>query len=219
MKKLTVIGILITFIWLSAFAVVLVANWDSAKKLSLNEWGDFLAGITAPLALIWIVIGYFLQSEELRLNTRALEAQHDELKRQVSETAILAKNSERQAIAAEQLAYVNKSETERAALRALAEVQPIFRSLKRGSEGRTQYLTWITNVGTAVKNLSIMSEDPEISLTLNPNDVFEYERQVKLRADGVTKFPFNFSIEYDDLVGNRHKKNFQMTHPHDFREI
>lgn len=219
MKNLTIVGLLITVIWLGAFAVALFANWDSARELSLNEWGDFLAGITAPLALIWIVIGYFLQSEELRLNTRALEAQHDELKRQVSETAILAKNSERQAIAAEQLAYVNKSETERAALRALAEVQPIFRSLRRGSEGPAQYRTWITNVGAAVKNLSIMAEDPSISLTLNPNDVFEYEREVKLRADGVTRFPFNFSIEYDDMVGHRHRKNFQMTQPHDFREV
>lgn len=219
MKKLTLVGLLITTLWLGAFAAVLISNWSSASKLSLNEWGDFLAGITAPLALIWIVIGYFLQGEELRLNTRALEAQHDELKRQVNETAILAKNSERQAIAAEQLAYVSKSETERAALRALAEVQPIFRSLRRGSESPAQYRTWITNVGAAVKNLSIRTDNPNISLSLNPNDVFEHEREVKLRADGVTKFPFDFSIEYEDMVGNRHTKNFQMTHPHDFREI
>ena len=49
--------------------------------MTLNEWGDFLAGTTAPLALFWLVIGYFQHGEELRLNTEALNAQKEELRR------------------------------------------------------------------------------------------------------------------------------------------
>ncbi len=71
-----------------------------------NEWGDFLAGGTAPLALLWLVIGYFQHGEGLSLNTEALKTQQEELRRQVEETASLAKNSERQAKAAEKLAHI-----------------------------------------------------------------------------------------------------------------
>ena len=34
--------------------------------LSLHEWGDYLAGITGPLALIWVIASVFLQGKELR---------------------------------------------------------------------------------------------------------------------------------------------------------
>lgn len=49
----------------------------------LNDIGDFLAGIFAPLAFIWLVVGYFLQGAELSLNTRALALQVQEMQESV----------------------------------------------------------------------------------------------------------------------------------------
>ena len=69
--------------------------------MTLNEWGDFLAGVTAPLALGWIVIGYFQYGQEIRVNTTALEWQKAELRRQAEETARLVKATEKQADVAE----------------------------------------------------------------------------------------------------------------------
>ncbi len=59
--------------------------------MSPNEWGDFLAGLTAPMAFLWLIIGYMLQKQELRLSTEALGEQQVELARQVHE---LSKQSE-----------------------------------------------------------------------------------------------------------------------------
>lgn len=95
MKRLTSIGLVISALWLGAFALILFFKFDDARTLGLNEWGDFLSGATAPLALFWLVIGYFLQGEELRLNTAALRAQEEQLRQQVAETTTLAANSER----------------------------------------------------------------------------------------------------------------------------
>lgn len=63
----------------------------------LSDIGDFLAGIFAPLAFVWLVIGYFQQSAELSLNTRSLALQVSEMResvRQQSEQAAALGRSE-----------------------------------------------------------------------------------------------------------------------------
>ena len=90
MKRLTKIAVGVTGLWGLAFAIVVCLNIGDTAKMGLNEWGDFLAGSFAPMALFWLVIGYFQHGEELRLNTRALETQQEELRQQVKETARLA---------------------------------------------------------------------------------------------------------------------------------
>ncbi|CAK1816427.1 hypothetical protein VCRA2123O444_210042 [Vibrio crassostreae] len=44
MKKAEIIGIVLTVVWCILFGILLVTKWDST--LTLNEWGDFLAGST-----------------------------------------------------------------------------------------------------------------------------------------------------------------------------
>jgi hypothetical protein len=117
MKRLTCIGIGVSALWVIAFAAALALLWQEALAMDLNEWGDFLPGFSAPLALLWLVIGCFQQGEELRLNTEALKAQEKALQQQVEETHALARNADRQAAAAESLALLTKSEREREAIK------------------------------------------------------------------------------------------------------
>ena len=100
-KRLTIVGFFLTGAWALAFARVLYVNSGDLGAMSLNEWGDFLAGAFAPLAFFWLVVGYFQQGEELHLNTKALHAQQEELHQQVKETALLAKAAGEQAQAAQ----------------------------------------------------------------------------------------------------------------------
>ena len=79
MNYLTIFGILISVIWVMAFSCIVLFNLDDVYSMNLNEWGDFFAGGSAPLALLWLVIGYFQHGKELRLNTRVLETQQEEL--------------------------------------------------------------------------------------------------------------------------------------------
>ena len=55
------------------------------KTMDLNESGDFLAGVFGPLALLWLILGFFQQGLELRQNTQALELQAEELRNSVEQ--------------------------------------------------------------------------------------------------------------------------------------
>jgi hypothetical protein len=79
------IGIATTTIWLISIGVLVFLKWDCTKPLSLNEWGDFLAGVTAPLAFLWLIIGYMQQRQELKNNTEALLFQREEMAKQAVE--------------------------------------------------------------------------------------------------------------------------------------
>lgn len=62
-----------------------LTNLGAFSKLKPNEVGDYLAGVFAPLAFLWLVFGYYQQGRELKLNTEALRLQADELKNAVDE--------------------------------------------------------------------------------------------------------------------------------------
>ena len=66
-------------------AVLIAYRWDEFKTMRLNELGDFFAGAVGPLALIWLVFGYKQQGDELRLSTKALDLQAQELKNSVDQ--------------------------------------------------------------------------------------------------------------------------------------
>ena len=77
-------GIGITVVWLA----VIVAFWifgGVESPSSLNELGDFLAGIFAPVAFFWLILGYVQQGKQLDQNTEALEQQERALQLQIEE--------------------------------------------------------------------------------------------------------------------------------------
>lgn len=80
----------LTIAIIAFFAVIVCLRWEEASALPLNNLGDLLAGVVAPIAFLWLAVGYFQQGEELRQNTAALIQQKRELERQVEETAKLA---------------------------------------------------------------------------------------------------------------------------------
>lgn len=91
------VGITITFFWTVSVSGLLYIKRHEALLMSLNEWGDFLAGVTAPIAFLWLIIGYMLQRKEMNLNTEALLLSKNEIERQANE---LAKQTEYQSIQA-----------------------------------------------------------------------------------------------------------------------
>lgn len=76
----TKIGIAISALYLLGIYVTVSYKYADFTSLKLNEIGDFLAGVFAPLALLWLVIGYFQQGDELSQNSQALLLQAKELK-------------------------------------------------------------------------------------------------------------------------------------------
>ena len=56
--------------------------WRIVLDGNLNELGDFLAGVLTPVALFWLIYGYYLQREELGLQRKELKKTGDALTKQ-----------------------------------------------------------------------------------------------------------------------------------------
>ncbi|MEG1082590.1 MAG: hypothetical protein RSE44_29070, partial [Pseudomonas sp.] len=84
---------IITSGYLSLFLGVLLVRAGELFSLPLNELGDFAAGVFAPLAFLWLVLGYRQQGKELSASAKALEEQVAELRANFS---LQQENSEKQ---------------------------------------------------------------------------------------------------------------------------
>ena len=213
MKRHTKIGLGITAAWGAICTGLLIGRVEDARVMTLNEWGDFLAGGAAPVALLWVVIGYFQHGEEIRLNTEVLKLQQEEFRRQVEETATLARNAERQARATEHLAQLSKTEQERDALREALAAEPEFVGAGGGSSTTTIH-TNILNYGAEVKDIKLRYEGPH-EYRFSPPGLWERAKEVQLtfvqRPHGEPlQYPFTFSLECTDRLGKRHIRHFEL---------
>ncbi|MGN7958930.1 hypothetical protein [Agrobacterium radiobacter] len=85
-------------IWLvGALIVALCFDNGSHAPTKINEWGDFAAGVSAPIAFVWLVVAVVLQSTELREQRRELSLTRDEFKHNRSVMKAQAKEAEKQA--------------------------------------------------------------------------------------------------------------------------
>lgn len=84
------LGLALTAAWLLLGSIYIsaVIGWGRFSFLPADQLGSFLEGAFAPLAFLWLVIGYFLQRQELQQNTEALRAQAEQIQRQ-SEQAVI----------------------------------------------------------------------------------------------------------------------------------
>ena len=93
-------GLALTVFWL-ALGFVYIANvvgWVGFVRQGAPDLGSFLEGAFAPLAFLWLVIGFFLQQRQLTENTRAIERQYHALQKSAEQAEIQAR-----AIAANEL--------------------------------------------------------------------------------------------------------------------
>jgi len=95
-RGLGLIGVALTLAY--GFLAYLLFDGQQSEfdKLKPNEVGDFLAGIFGPLAVLWLILGFFQQGIELRLSRAALVEQAKELKASVAHQEQLVAVSRRQ---------------------------------------------------------------------------------------------------------------------------
>ncbi len=90
-----VLGFIIaTVVWGVAVCYLVIETYSptpstgcnsSIPCLALNEWGDFLAGVFAPIAFLWLVATVWIQSDELRLQREEMVASRGVLDAQAKE--------------------------------------------------------------------------------------------------------------------------------------
>ena len=94
------ISLVLTAGWLTLGFLYIssVVGWSRFANQNAPSLGSFLEGAFAPLAFLWLVVGFFLQHQQLHEHTRTIEAQLEEMKR----TAVQSELQSR-AIAANEL--------------------------------------------------------------------------------------------------------------------
>ncbi|MBT4522966.1 MAG: hypothetical protein HOC23_23440 [Halieaceae bacterium] len=83
-------GLIVTtfYLLLIGMYISLQVGWVAFGHLSVERLGSFLEGAFAPLAFLWLVIGYFLQKKELRLNTEAMKMQFVEIQKSTEQATL-----------------------------------------------------------------------------------------------------------------------------------
>ncbi len=94
-------------------------GWVAFSKLPAEQLGSFLEGAFAPLAFLWLVIGYFLQQKELERNTEAMRAQAVQIGRTAEQATIQTENLIASELHARQGAFLQLNQLVRAQLGAI----------------------------------------------------------------------------------------------------
>lgn len=89
-RRLPLLGLGLSAAYVVGLVIYLVIQGQNPAQLRLNELGDFLGGVSSPLAFLWLVLGFFQQSSEIRLSSKALHLQAVEMRRSVDEHRRLA---------------------------------------------------------------------------------------------------------------------------------
>ena len=77
------LGLGLTIAWVLAqlYYIFGVVGFDRFVEEGPPSVGGFLEGAFAPLAFLWLVIGFFLQREELQRSSRSIDLQYQEMRR------------------------------------------------------------------------------------------------------------------------------------------
>ena len=86
-------GLTVSLFWLllGLSYIRSVIGWPNFANQPADVLGGFLEGAFAPLAFLWLVIGFFIQQKELRNNTQAISLQYEEMKRTAEQAVIQAR--------------------------------------------------------------------------------------------------------------------------------
>lgn len=208
-RKLSILGFVLTaaYVWLLYF----IFDGRIVESLSMkpNEIGDLLAGMFGPLAILWLILGFFQQGIELRQNTRALELQAEELKNSVEQQRDLVEVSRKQFESHLDFALQEEKKWKSAA-------QPVFvfntDQMSRSNDEIHVEMT-IQNIGAAVTNVEFSWSQDVILGMIRDMTTFEANGKMKLswRYKVVNINPSRelwLSAEFTDSFNNRAKHVF-----------
>lgn len=176
-KKLTWVGISITLFYLAAVVVLGWAKWGSFFGMELNAIGDFLAGVVGPLALLWLILGYFQQGEELRLSTAALAQQAEELRQSVEHQRELVEVTKQQV-----QVQLEQFKSEQAAARNRLMPRFDIRPERRSMSGLSTSVNFVLeNIGYRASAVRLQCDRPDLLRPPTEWQVIDTKQSVEFR--------------------------------------
>jgi hypothetical protein len=133
---------------------------DALERMPLNEMGDFLAGVFGPVAILWLILGFFQQGHELRQNNEALRLQADELRNSVNQQKEMAGIAGRQLEAELLKANYEREQREAALLPSLRLIANV-----PSADGSLNVNFYISNQGNNAEDISLYCDDRFVGST------------------------------------------------------
>ncbi|MDQ4087568.1 MAG: hypothetical protein M3177_06120 [Pseudomonadota bacterium] len=202
------VGLIATMIYLTLIIVWSIYSRTAFAGLRPNEWGDFLAGSFGPLALFWLILGFWQQGDELRSSVEALRLQGQELANSVEQQRALVEVT-RQQVEAELAARQDEREARRIAQ------MPLLTLHNAGGYRAGQDRIWrmkITNIGANCSDITL-----QFTKGLDQRHFFS-----ALHTGASESLEFNFSrsnapnelevlVSYRTLAGTLEIKRYLLT--------
>lgn len=174
--KLRWFGIVLSLLYLVLMAVWLMwaskptgeTRWQEFIGLSLNNAGDYLAGMFSPLAFLWLVLGFFQQGEELRQNTEALRLQAEELRHSVEQQRQLVDVARAELDASLRTTEAARERMDRERREAEEAISPRFHveavQRMQAGDGRTKIIMNFRNIGHVCYDVRVELDAPPTCL-------------------------------------------------------
>jgi hypothetical protein len=204
-------GAFISCVWFGTMICVAVVDWPVARMMKPNEWGDFFAGFFAPLAFLWLVLGYMQQGEELQLSTQALLLQAEELKNSVEQQKELVEVTRQQLEGEREALHLERIARQDAA-------KPLFVIRNSGgsfSGAESNFDISIANAGNTVTQVVGVLEGAGLpSLKLFDHQMFARSSGASARLSIVIPFPdvpALLTISYLDSYGQPGRCAYSVT--------
>lgn len=166
----------------------IIHNWGKLADLPPNELGDFTAGAFGPLAILWLVLGYFQQGDELQQNTEALRLQAEELANSVQQQ--------------QKLVMLNRQESERLAAAARPRFEAEVATGHRESNEDTFISVSLKNVGAPCSHLRVMSITKGVTAYFDYADPGSQDRSITVSSRGPERLEnADVLVSYIDSAG------------------
>lgn len=203
MKKTTVIGVVFSAAWFAVVGWKLADMQCGIRALSLNEFGDFLAGAIAPVAFVWLVLGYFQQGKELGQNTESLKMQAEELRVTAQSTQALAEQS---ADANE----IARQEIKRAIDNQLKESDALFVFDGASISGGTHRISLRNDRNTALRVVASLSDakEPDRSVAVGTAQIVRNGESFKVIIKRPDSGERKLAVDYYDVNGFKRRTFF-----------
>ena len=187
-------GVGLSASWICFLGYMFLSN---SRPTALNEWGDVFAGFFAPVAFLWLVLGYMQQGQELRNSTAALNLQADELRNSVEQQSQLVE-VRRQQMKQE----LESLQEERERRRDAARPKLVFRhgGTSSGTHG-LNYNIQIINVGNTATNLLFTLDPPIGGLSSQGFELLDRNQTMPIGVAAQTGFSTLASLTYIDADG------------------